>query len=177
MGKVVWITGTTSLPPRRSNKSFAWGRRTACEQDNKQTKNYNIETSFLCAHTKNAIEPLLCLLKSTFLIKSWEMPSPDWPAEWQVVDVWLPRRAQFPRLSGRSLWGRWRHFSPWWAFAPEEQVYSQDTSTESAGGGQNIWANLFSGIVVFLLRKRIRARKKRKKNTTGRRFFKVDVKN
>lgn len=34
VGMVVWITGTTSLPPRRSNKSFAYGRRTANEQDN-----------------------------------------------------------------------------------------------------------------------------------------------
>lgn len=53
VGKVVWITGTTSLPPRRSNKSLAWGRRTACEQDNKQTKKLQQRNLFLVrAHKK-----------------------------------------------------------------------------------------------------------------------------
>lgn len=32
VGIVVWITGTTSLPPSRSNKSLAWGTRTKCKQ-------------------------------------------------------------------------------------------------------------------------------------------------
>ena len=30
VGIVVWITGTTSLPPSRSNKSLAYGTRTTC---------------------------------------------------------------------------------------------------------------------------------------------------
>ncbi len=37
VGIVVWITGTTSLPPSRSNKSLAWGTKTACNHSDTLT--------------------------------------------------------------------------------------------------------------------------------------------
>lgn len=89
VGTVVWMTGTTSFPPRRSNKSLACGTGT---HERLPMSGHHHRWSGLSSGSKRS--------------------SPGWRAGSQAVGASVPQRVPFPRLSERSPWDRWWRSSP-----------------------------------------------------------------
>lgn len=89
VGTVVWMTGTTSFPPKRSNKSLACGTGT---NERLPMSGRHHRWSWLSSESKRS--------------------APGWRAGSQAVGASVPQRVPFPRLSERSPWDRWWRFSP-----------------------------------------------------------------